>query len=333
MNIIKSIKKNTIVLLLITIIVLYFVLKDDFEGIINALKNIDIKYIFIGLILFITSVILRGYTNYLIINDKKKINIIEAIKHNFITQFFNGITPFSTGGQPMEVYMLTEHKIPFAKATTYTIQSFVFYQIALVICGIIAVLYNFIFKLYPKITLLKYLVTLGFIINIVVVVVLLLISNSKKTTNLISRFTIKISKKLKLKIDEENIKNKFEEYYKGSKELKENKKLTIIGISLNIISLICLYSIPLFVLYSMGDFKSINIMTTITTSAYVYLIGGFVPIPGASGGMEYGFNRFYGNFITNAKLSALIILWRLITYYLGMIIGAMIFSLEKKENK
>ena len=35
----------------------------------------------------------------------------EAIKHNIIVQFFNGITPFSTGGQPMEVYMLKEHGI------------------------------------------------------------------------------------------------------------------------------------------------------------------------------------------------------------------------------
>ena len=93
--------------------------------------------------------------NYLIVNDKNKISIWEAIKHNIIIQFFNGITPFSTGGQPMEVYLLTEHKISLSKATDYTVQSFIFYQIALVICGIIAVIYNTIFHLFPKVKLLQ----------------------------------------------------------------------------------------------------------------------------------------------------------------------------------
>ena len=333
MNLIKSIKKNTIVLLLITIIVLYFVLKDDFNGIVLAFKNINILFIIIGLIFYFLSVIIKGYVNYLIINDKEKISLKESIKHNLITQFFNGITPFSTGGQPMEIYMITEHNISLAKATNYTIKSFIFYQIALVICGFLAVLYNLIFKIFPKVTILKHLVLLGFLINIFVAICLLLISYSKTTTTFLSNLIIKISKKFKIKIKEEEIRNKFSDYYKSSQELKKNRKLTFIGILLNIISLLLLYSIPLFILFSMGDYSSLDIPKTITSSAYVYLIGGFVPIPGASGGIEYGFNRFFGNFIKSATLSAVLLIWRFITYYLGMIVGALLFSLEKKESK
>lgn len=332
MDIIKSIKKNTIVLLLITVIVLYFVLKDDFNSTIEALKNINIFFLLIGLVLYFLSIILRGYVNYLIVNNKEKISLKEAIKHNFISQFFNGITPFSTGGQPMEIYMIKEHGISLAKATNYTIQSFVFYQIALVMLGIIAVTYNFIFKLFPKVELLQHLVLLGFAINILVVV-LLIISYSKKATNFFSKNIIKIAKKFKLDINSEEIINKFEDFYKCSQELRKNKKLTITGISLNMLSLLFLYLVPIFIFYSIGDFNSINIIETITSSAYVYLIGAFVPIPGASGGIEYGYNQFFGNFVKGAKLSASILLWRAITYYLGMIIGAFLFSLDKKENK
>ena len=180
MNILKEIKKNTIVLLLITIIVLYVILKDDGLNISKALTTMDVKYLILAVIVFLISVSLKGIANYLIVNDKKKISVKEAIKHNFITQFFNGITPFSTGGQPMEIYMLTEHGISLPKATNYTVQSFIFYQIALVICGALAVTYNFIFKIFPKVTFLKYLVLLGFAINIFVVVILLLVANSKK---------------------------------------------------------------------------------------------------------------------------------------------------------
>ena len=45
MNILKEIKKNTLVLLLITIIVLYVILKDDWLNISKALTTIDVKYL------------------------------------------------------------------------------------------------------------------------------------------------------------------------------------------------------------------------------------------------------------------------------------------------
>ena len=259
MNILKEIKKNTIVLLLITIIVLYVILKDDWLNISKALTTMDVKYLILAIIVFLISVSLKGIANYLIVNDKKKITVREAIKHNLITQFFNGITPFSTGGQPMEIYMLTEHDISLPKATNYTVQSFIFYQIALVICGALAVTYNFIFKIFPKVTLLKYLVLLGFAINIFVVVILLLVANSKKTTQKLSNLCKKVCKKLKINGKDEEIETKFEDLYNGFKELSKNKKLSIIGIFLNILSLGFLYLIPLFVLFSMGDFTSLNV--------------------------------------------------------------------------
>ena len=333
MNIIKNIKKNTILLLIITGIVLYIVLKDDFKDIVNTLTKIDIKYILLAILFYALYIVIKGYVNYKITNDKKKLSLREAIKHNIITQFFNGVTPFSTGGQPMEVYMLMEHDIPIAKATNQTIQSFIFYQIALVICGSLAVINNFLFPIFPKVRILQLLVLLGFAINVAVVLVLILISRSKKVTNKLSELSIKLLKKLKRKVDEEDIKQKFSDYHEGFKELRKRKKLFVGGVLLNIISLLCLYIVPLFILYSMKDFTSINVNSAVTASAYVYIIGGFVPIPGASGGIEYGFTRFFGNFIVGHKLSVVLLLWRFITYYVGVIIGAIVFNFEKKVKK
>ena len=62
-------------------------------------------------------------------------------------------------------------------------------------------------------------------------------------------------------------------------------------------------------------------------------MGSFVPIPGASGGIEFGFMQFYGNFITGSSLTAVLIVWRFITYYFPMIVGALVFSLEKKVKE
>ena len=72
--------------------------------------------------------------------------------------------------------------------------------------------------------------------------------------------------------------------------------------------------------------------TAITSSAYVLLVGSFVPIPGASGGIEYSFVRFFGNFMPTVLLNALLIVWRFITYYFGMILGGFLFSTEKESD-
>jgi len=125
MNIIKNIKKNTIFLLIITAVVLYIVLKDDFEDIIDILTKIDIKYILLAFLFYALFIVLKGFVNYKITNDKSKLSLKEAIKHNIITQFFNGVTPFSTGGQPMEVYYLHKEGISITKATNITLQNLI----------------------------------------------------------------------------------------------------------------------------------------------------------------------------------------------------------------
>ena len=332
MKILENIKKNAIFLLLISVIVLIVVLHDDFNAIVKAFQNINYSYIIIALLFYFISVSIKGFVNYLIVNDKKKISIREAIKHNFIAQFFNGITPFSSGGQPMEIYMLTEHDISLTKATNLTIQNFIFYQIALVICGLIAVSYNFIFHIFPKEHLLQHLVLLGFLINILVVIVLMF-STRERFVKVIYNTIKKVSKFFKIKINDEKLKDTFVEFSTGMTELKKRRKLTVIGIFLNVVSLCSLYCVPLFVIYSLGVFSNLSIIDTIVSSAYVYLIGAFVPAPGGSGGIEYGYTQFFGNFVGIEIISASLLIWRFITYYLGMIIGALLFSLEKKVKK
>ena len=102
---------------------------------------------------------------------------------------------------------------------------------------------------------------------------------------------------------------------------------------MNIISLSCLYMVPYFILCGMGDTNSLSIVNTLISSAYVYLIGAFVPVPGASGGIEYGFTQFYGNFVAGSIISAMLIVWRFITYYLGVIVGGICFNVRERVRK
>ena len=336
MEIIKGIKKNTILILSITLVILYFVLKDDLSGIIKTMKGINYFYIIIAVIFYFLSLIIKGYVLYESTNDKSRLSLKEAIKHNIITQFFNGITPFSSGGQPMEIYMLTEHGIPLSKATSIIIQNFIFYQTALVLFGTLAVLYNAIFHIFPSVPVLRRLVLLGFSVNIVVIIVLYMVILSKKQIKKVAKMIIHILSKLNI-IKNENEKllacyEKLDDFHKHAFEITKHKSLLVKYVILNFIGLACFYIVPLFIAFALNNFTGLNVANTLTTSAYILIMGAFVPAPGASGGIEYGFIKFFGNFLPKLVVNATLLIWRFITYYLGMIVGAILFVFEKKEK-
>ena len=330
----KNLKKNTIILLLITIIVLYFVLKDDMNNIITTLGTMNYFFVVIAILFFFFYIVLRAYVNYLVVDEKEKYTFLEAIKHNIIVLFFNGITPFSTGGQPMEIYMLTEHDIKLSKATNVTIQNFIFYQVALVLYGLLAVSYNAIFHIFPKVPFLRHLVLVGFLINTLVIVILAIITFSDKLTKKMIHLVLKIAKKLgilkKHKDLREKLDIKVDEFQTSSRKLLKDKKLFFKGVFLNFLALTCFYIIPLFLVLGLHS-NSINMMDSITSSAYTLIVGSFVPIPGASGGIEYSFTQFFGNFISSDMINTVLLIWRFITYYLGMILGAILFNFHNKK--
>ena len=97
--------------------------------------------------------------------------------------------------------------------------------------------------------------------------------------------------------------------------------------------LVFLSNLLLLALLLTGDYTSFNALLSIVSCSYVMLIGSFVPIPGGTGGLEYGFIQFYGNFVTGSTLNVIMILWRFVTYYFGMIVGSLAGNIKEGEHK
>lgn len=325
---------NIVVLITITAFVLYFSLKDDFEAIVERILNINVFYLILAFMMMISYWLLRSLALHKFTKKFKKNNkYMSSLQLMLRTQFFNAITPFSTGGQPYQIYYLTREGLSTTISTNIIIQNFIVYQIALVFLGIVAVLSNVFFHIFNEVNLLQQLVLIGFLANTFVIILLFIVSFSKKLNKKIISLGITILTKLHLVKDKEKKLQEWYEYinkfHAGAKVLLTDRWEFFKTIIYNAVALCCLYAIPVVLLYSMGDFTSYNILTAIVTSAYVMLIGSFVPIPGASGGLEYGFMSFYGNFIGGAKLKAIMLLWRFVTYYFGLIVGSVALNIKR----
>ena len=67
--------------------------------------------------------------------------------------------------------------------------------------------------------------------------------------------------------------------------------VVFIVLLLNILGLLIYYSIPYIIAIGMGV-TDLNFISMLVATTYVMMIGSFVPIPGGTGGIEYGFVHF-----------------------------------------
>ena len=334
----KSTKKNTIFVLLIMCIVFFFLIKDDYENILYNLSISNKWLILLGVVFVFVYYALKARALHVIAREHKKdMSYKQMFNQTLIAQFFNGITPFSTGGQPMQIYMLNKTGISVGSATNIIIQDFLMYQLALITIGLFAVLLNLFFHFINISPEINALIILGFIINTVVGLCLVFISFSRRFNDFVCKLIIKIGAKIRIvKNKEETIKkleNKLEEFHESAKLFKNKKGLFARCYLYNIIALVAYYVIPFFIFISFDPKLAITIPAVLCCSAFVLLIGNFVPIPGGSGGIEAAFIILFGSFLPNKMINSSLIIWRFITYYLGVLIGGVALSFFKGSEK
>ncbi len=325
---------NFILIIILTIIVLYFSLKDNYSEIIKLLLNADIKWLFIGYLFVLSYTFLKTIITDDIINCFKEYKFTKTFALQLMTFFFNAITPFSSGGQPFQVYVLKKNKISISNATNIIIQESIIHQIAVILVGFTTLVLNSIFH-FCEIDFIMVFLILGFSINVLVLLFLFLISYGKKIDKSLVKGLINILTFLKLIKNKKKVLNQVNEtidnFIYNSKQLLKNKKRLIKLIVINCIALISLYVVPLTILFSLGDYTSFNGITSIIMVSFISIISSYVPLPGGIGGTEYLFILLFDIYVDKPLLSSLMLLWRFITYYLPMMIGAIIFNVKQKE--
>lgn len=329
---------NYVGLVILTGIVLYFTLRNNFTKIMHEILNINpifliICFISVFLYWFLRAIVLRNFVR----KFKKDYSTFDAFRVHMDTIFFDQVTPFATGGQPYQIYKIKkEEDIPVSSSTNIVFQNYIVYQIGFLIISTFAFIYNAICRLYPVDPTIRILVIIGFSLNLLAAVFMFAIAFLEKFNNFVIRLGIKILSIFNLVKNKEEKEKEWREHTKNFHEsasyLFKDKKNFINGILVNMLAITFYYIIPFFIFYGMGITDNINLIEMIVTTAYVSLMGSFIPLPGGTGGLEYGFLVFFGVFVVEPKLSAAMLIWRFITYYLGIIVGAIFLNIRKKEK-
>ena len=154
---------------------------------------------------------------------------------------------------------------------------------------------------------------------------------NKKSINIV----IYLLNKIRIVKDKQKVIDSWNERVENLSEsstlIRKDRKTFIMGYFYTLVALLSFSIIPFIVARGMG-INTFNIYQTLITIAYVEMVGMFIPIPGGTGGLEFAFTSLFGVFIVGSTVNSVMLVWRFITYYLGIILGGMVLNLKGRKK-
>jgi len=331
-------KKNfiySLLFILFVIIVFYFLFKEiNFYEVLDILKNSNKIYILLGIFCMSLFSIFEALNLKIVLKlFGNKIKFLACYKYALAGFFASSITPSSSGGDPLQLYLMTKDKIPITHSAISLLVKLLSFQFVVVLISLISFFTSY--ELFNQ-TLLnyKYLVYLGMFLNTLVLILYYLMIFHKSIITYLVELVCKILTKIHYKktdIFKEKMNLQIKEYENVSILLKENKKVLLRVIINTICQMIIYYTIPYFVYLSLG-LNEYSLLTFISIQSVLFVSVSSLPFPGAVGISEVTFMHLYKKIFTDTYLASSMLITRFINFYIFVLYSGIVLTIFILKN-
>ncbi|MBO4323627.1 MAG: flippase-like domain-containing protein [Clostridia bacterium] len=268
-----------------------------------------------------------------------KFHPIISLKTMFVGKYYDNITPFSTGGQPMQIYFLC--KKGFAggvSGAVIMIKYFANTFIWLIVAGVLmATNASALGSLGGSLTL-RVLAWVGWGINMVIPTSVIFFVILPKFSYALTKALIFIGAKLKIVKDKEKTLAKSVKIvsdFKASFKIMSKKPATLIALILCCTLEICLtFAFPFFIAETFGELAipetGLNaVIRVMAINAFIAFAVSPIPTPGNSGAWEGASSVAFRAIASSAWV---LFTWRFFVYYIYIVIGLGITVFEVVSN-
>lgn len=256
-----------------------------------------------------------------------------AFKVCMVGHLYSAVTPFQSGGQPMQIYVMSKQDIDPGKATSTLVQKFFIYQTGITLYSLFAIIFQTSYFKSTLNSVMWWLALVGFAAQVIVAVLLLVFSFNQRITHKILTAVSKLLFRLHLMKNYETTLESWEKqlavFHESNKSLYQDKKLLVKSYLLTFLQLTSLFVVS-YCIYRAFDIGNASPINMIFSQAFVTMVSSLVPLPGAAGASEGSFYIFFSSFFTAGTLKSAILLWRIITYYAVILISAPFSRIAKK---
>ncbi len=311
------------------VIMLIVLFMEGPENIINALGKLNPLFLVLAVGCMVIYWLTEGIAVHFAAKSlDPKIKFSTTLLVTMIGQYFNCITPFASGGQPMQVYTYYQKGVSLGSAMTALLSKFIVYQFTLTIYSVIFLICKLPMFTDGELKPLTVLVIIGFIVNTFVIVMLLMLAFFRKATTKLAHALIRLLGKLRIvkNVDDtlEYIDKELTQYYENFIFIRSRPAVILKMFIVTVIQLLVYFSIT-YVIYIGFDIPhNTDFFTIISCQAFVLMISAFVPLPGAMGAAEGSYAAFFKGIFGDYYTGVSTFIWRFLTFYLPILVGIVI---------
>ncbi len=330
------------ILLTIGIIVVFGLLDRNVGNFFTQLGSLKAEWVFAAagvmvlywisegeILHFITGFLYKGYSRW------------KTFKIAMIGVYYSALTPFASGGQPMQVMHMRRDGVPVGKSSSVFCAKFIMFEFVICAFFIISLIFTGtqFFANYQQVF---WLTCIGFGINAILALIVILALFSKGKMLLLGTRLIHFLHKIHLVKNPEkrivSMAESLQDFSISGMLLRSDKKLLIGSGLLTVTQMVVQFSIT-YCIYRATGLSTHSLFQVISMQAFLYLTVSFVPLPGASVASEGGFYLFFSMFFPSNKMFIAMLIWRFFSYYANIIFGSFfviydsIHNLITKRNK
>lgn len=311
--------------LTIGILVVFGLLDSDVKHISDVLMELSPWYLICALGAMGVFWLSEGYlihymTRYLHGPQRFRSSLLISV----IGQYYSALTPFATGGQPIQAIYMKRYGIPIGTATSILVLKFLVWQMTTLLVSGAALIFN---VGNPFGSGIFAVILVGYALNLVILLAAILalyrhewiIRAGEAIIKLLVR--VKIVKKQEKWI--EKLHSTLTDFAKAMKIARELKRKVLVLLIASLVEFFAYLSVTYFVYLAFGNaggsFLYISLLQSI-----VYVTASFFPLPGASGASEGGFYLAFSSIFPGGQTYLAMLLWRGFTYYFNIIVGALV---------
>ena len=325
-----KLRKQIIISILISLGTTIFIFSIiSFRGISIDLSVFRIEWLIYGIIFLFFAWIVDAVRVYLSSRAwNKKIPFKQALKTILSGYFMSTITPSATGGTPAQMYVLSRSGLTWGEAGSLVVVCGILYQVSLLLL-IIVFIFLFDIRVALQGILLKLLYSFAIFYSIIMFLLFYFLYRPHvlyRLTNWGINFVRRHFRKVKF--SEAAVRSWVEEFFDDFRRgfsilfLKKPQYLAWNAIFYNL-RYIAIFMVAFWVLWSLGILvRPIEVIGIQIPLNYIFSL---MPTPGSSGGVEASIASVFLSYTTSQRIGIFVILWRIITFYLSLIIGGIIF--------
>jgi uncharacterized protein (TIRG00374 family) len=326
----KYLTYTILVVVLGCLIYVLIALFSDFDKIKGAFLDYHYEYFLLGFLCIAVNWVNESLMLKTVTGGIRRVPFLRCFKIAMVTQFFNLITPFFTGGQPFTVYYFSKEGIEYEESIAAILYKSFTFQVAISLLGSVALFLSW--NRLSVYTASVALVAIG--INASIALLMFFLGKHQRTVDWIVGVVLKLLRKLRLmKHDEKvkaNVDNRAREFVKMFEEFGSQRGLFLKLTGLNVINYSLYVASAVVILLGTGigvDLQMVNRTVLLNVSSSV------IPTPGTSGGVEGFYFLFLKSFVDVNVLMFSVFLWRMVSYYLNILVSGIFVGFGFLRNR